>query len=187
MKINEIFESIQGEGKYAGYPMLFIRTSGCNLNCEWCDTKHEDGKYMDVFEVATRIRESKLKRVCWTGGEPLLQEDEIKEVIYETPERCHHLETNGTRPLSTDLFEHISVSPKSVEVAKKIQEHKRIDVKVVTDLQDVGTDLILYADILMPLTTNSIEDQMIKAKVWNHCVKIGKRYGPRLHVDLKQR
>jgi len=77
MKINEIFYSIQGESSYAGFPTVFVRTSGCNLRCSYCDTTYAyfDGKKMSEDEIVAAVSEHSAKFVCVTGGEPLLQPD----------------------------------------------------------------------------------------------------------------
>ncbi|WP_455392957.1 7-carboxy-7-deazaguanine synthase QueE [[Eubacterium] cellulosolvens] len=99
MKINEIFYSIQGEGKYMGLPMAFIRVTGCNLRCIWCDTKYayEEGEELTVDQIITRITGYPTKRVCITGGEPLAQNG-IMELINRliTNGFKIYLETNGS-------------------------------------------------------------------------------------------
>lgn len=76
MKVNEIFYSLQGEGKDVGLPTIFIRLTGCNLRCSYCDTKYAyyEGNYMDCEEIIDVIKKWKCNRVCITGGEPLLQD-----------------------------------------------------------------------------------------------------------------
>ena len=104
MRICEIFTSIQGEGKWVGIPQVFVRLSGCNLRCRWCDTpsalEYESGKEMSVSEVVEQVeREGKeLKSVCITGGEPLLQLEEVKELVKQLRLKGYSilLETNGT-------------------------------------------------------------------------------------------
>lgn len=79
MRITEIFHSIQGESSYAGRPCVFVRTTGCNLRCVWCDTAYSfhGGRDMTVDEIVVEIR--RLGPACrlveLTGGEPLLQKD----------------------------------------------------------------------------------------------------------------
>jgi len=77
LKVNEIFYSIQGESSRAGCPTVFIRLSGCNLRCSYCDTKYayEDGKEMEVKQILEAIKEFDCHLVEITGGEPLLQEE----------------------------------------------------------------------------------------------------------------
>ena len=90
-EINEIFEGIQGEGKYVGMPMLFIRCSGCTRACSFCDTKyHTKGKEMTIDEVIKIIKKSKLNYVCFTGGEPLLQIDVIREIMEDNILKNYH-------------------------------------------------------------------------------------------------
>lgn len=99
MKINEIFYSIQGEGKWMGLPNIFIRTTGCNLRCSFCDTTYayETGEEMSIEEIINRIRKHPCNYVCITGGEPLLQE-EIAQLIDVLLEKKYVicLETNGS-------------------------------------------------------------------------------------------
>ncbi|UCF49372.1 MAG: radical SAM protein [Thermoplasmatales archaeon] len=99
MKINEIFYSLQGEGKWAGLPNIFIRTSGCNLRCSFCDTKYayENGKEISIEDIFSKIAKYDCKYVCITGGEPLLQEN-IIEFIETLLEKNYYIivETNGS-------------------------------------------------------------------------------------------
>ncbi len=99
MKINEMFLSIQGEGTYIGVPMFFIRLTGCNLRCEWCDTKYAfyEGEDMDIEEIMQRVRDAGVEWVCITGGEPLLQDD-VYKLIDALLKEGHRvlLETNGS-------------------------------------------------------------------------------------------
>ncbi len=189
IKICEIFESIQGEGKYAGYPMLFIRTSGCTRTCEWCDTKyHTQGEEIQLPALVQRIKQSKLSFVCWTGGEPLLWRKQIKIVRHQTSEFYHHIETNGDLLEHSDftLFHYLAISPKAIRIAQEVKRQCKQfsdilwDIKVVTDLQNEGTNLIKYATMLMPLSTyNSIKDLNIQQNVWNYCVQHNLKFTPR--------
>lgn len=76
INITEIFSSIQGETHLSGLPTLFIRTASCNLRCTWCDTPYSFGRgeTMSLSDLLERVEKSELKRVCVTGGEPLLHE-----------------------------------------------------------------------------------------------------------------
>ncbi len=123
--INEIFESIQGEGPTAGQPAIFIRLFGCNLACEWCDTKYTWHK--DYLEKAIKWDETKLaehiikkyhsaKRIIITGGEPLLQEEALDCLlnVLSNKDYSFELETNGTKypSLTAGWYDQINVSPK---------------------------------------------------------------------------
>ena len=99
MKINEIFYSLQGEGKWTGLPNIFIRTTGCNLRCSYCDTKYayDSGKEMKIEEILKEISKYSCKFICITGGEPLLQ-DKILNLINTLLEKDYNIciETNGS-------------------------------------------------------------------------------------------
>ena len=102
MQITEIFKSIQGESTYAGLPCIFIRLTGCNLRCTWCDTEYSfhGGKKMTLDEVMQRVYDVGGKLVEITGGEPLLQKE-----VYPLMDRLLAenyqvlLETSGERPI----------------------------------------------------------------------------------------
>lgn len=76
LHINEIFYSIQGESTHAGRPCVFVRLTGCNLRCKWCDTEYAfyEGRQMPIAEVAELVRAYRCNLVEVTGGEPLLQD-----------------------------------------------------------------------------------------------------------------
>ena len=98
MIITEIFKSIQGESSYAGLPCSFIRTTGCNLRCVWCDTEYafHGGKEMSIPEIIEAIEPHQCKLVELTGGEPLLQ-PQLPELSAELLSRNYKvlLETGG--------------------------------------------------------------------------------------------
>jgi 7-carboxy-7-deazaguanine synthase len=100
MKIAEIFTSLQGEGKNQGRPCLFIRLAGCNLRCRWCDTPASQnlGREMSIDTISEHIWRTNPPYVCFTGGEPLLQADELDRLISSLHKRgtTIDIETNGT-------------------------------------------------------------------------------------------
>ena len=99
MKINEIFYSIQGEGSTMGIPTVFVRLTGCNLACRWCDTKYAwtDGDEMTIDRILDRVREYGCQQICITGGEPLHQA-ETPKLISRLLDAGYMvtLETNGS-------------------------------------------------------------------------------------------
>jgi len=103
MQINEIFYSIQGEGTDMGLPTIFIRFTGCNLRCKYCDTKYAfyEGKKMSVKNIYEIISKWKCNRICITGGEPLLQ-DEVYDLIDFLLKKDYKVsvETNGSIDIS---------------------------------------------------------------------------------------
>lgn len=98
IKINEIFFSIQGESSYAGWPTVFIRTSGCNLRCTYCDTTYAyyEGEKLSLDQILVRVEGFSSKYVCVTGGEPLLQ-TEVLTLLRTLCDRNYFvsLETSG--------------------------------------------------------------------------------------------
>jgi 7-carboxy-7-deazaguanine synthase len=105
MQITEIFKSIQGESTHAGLPCVFVRLTGCNLRCDWCDSEYTftGGSRMtieDVIEEVERLSPSGLVEV--TGGEPLLQEKEVIPLMQRLLDDGYNvlLETSGERPLN---------------------------------------------------------------------------------------
>jgi len=100
MKISEIFSSLQGEGKNQGKPCLFIRLSGCNLHCRWCDTEYAlgDGKETSADVIREQIWRLNPKYICITGGEPLLQSGELEPLLASLHKKgiAIDIETNGT-------------------------------------------------------------------------------------------
>ena len=117
LPINELFYSLQGEGTLAGVPSVFVRTSGCNLRCWFCDSYHTSweptGSWRDVDAVVEEVRAyEQAEHVVLTGGEPLIH-DESVELLEELSADGYHttVETNGTifRDAPIDLA---SISPK---------------------------------------------------------------------------
>jgi 7-carboxy-7-deazaguanine synthase len=116
MKISEIFYSIQGEGILTGVPSVFVRTSGCNLRCTWCDTPYTswkpEGEEIGFGPILANVRRHWANHVVVTGGEPMIV-PEIVELTEKLKELEQHItiETSGTvfKPVVCDLM---SISPK---------------------------------------------------------------------------
>jgi len=116
VRISEVFYSIQGEGRLVGTPSVFIRTSGCNLRCVWCDTPYTswnpEGKDWSVPKIITAASRYPSRHIVITGGEPLLAPD-IEELTNKLKHRGAHvtIETAATvfKPVACDLM---SMSPK---------------------------------------------------------------------------
>jgi 7-carboxy-7-deazaguanine synthase len=116
MQIAEIFYSIQGEGRLIGTPSIFIRTSGCNLRCVWCDTPYTswepEGRERNLDEILAEVKRYPASHAVVTGGEPLLA-PEIEELTRRLKDEAIHItiETAATifKPVHCDLM---SMSPK---------------------------------------------------------------------------
>lgn len=113
-KVNEIFHSLQGEGYNTGTASVFIRLSGCNLHCAFCDTRHEEGTLMSLPEIVEQVmRYPTAPLIVLTGGEPSLwiDEDFVAGLKKMTGKRIA-IETNGTRPLPHGI-DWVTLSPKT--------------------------------------------------------------------------
>ncbi len=105
MQITEIYKSLQGESTYAGLPCVFVRLTGCNLRCSWCDSEYtfHGGRKMTSDDVLNEVRRLSPSRglVEITGGEPMLQERELVPLMKELLRDDYRvlLETSGERPL----------------------------------------------------------------------------------------
>jgi 7-carboxy-7-deazaguanine synthase len=116
MRIAEIFYSLQGEGSLLGVPSVFVRTSGCNLRCSWCDTPYTswqpEGEERSLDEILERVAAFPARHVVVTGGEPMIAPG-IVELTERLRARGLHItiETAGTvfAPVACDLM---SISPK---------------------------------------------------------------------------
>jgi 7-carboxy-7-deazaguanine synthase len=137
LKISEIFGSIQGEGLRQGEPTLFVRLSGCNLKCDFCDTKYAwgSGREMSVSQIMEKVTKihhrSPFKWVCLTGGEPLLQK--VEELVRSLKDEGFKIqvETNATlyRPMAVNWF---TISPKPPEYLYQPEYRKEAkEVKIV--------------------------------------------------------
>jgi len=103
LRINEIFYSIQGESSYAGRPCVFVRLTGCNLRCSYCDTRYayEEGKEMDIDTIVKRLSTYECPLIEITGGEPLIQK-ETPYLVKRLLEMGYKVlvETNGSLNIS---------------------------------------------------------------------------------------
>ncbi|MDB6155029.1 MAG: 7-carboxy-7-deazaguanine synthase [Chthoniobacteraceae bacterium] len=117
MLISEIFYSIQGEGELTGVPSVFLRTSGCNLRCSWCDTKYAswnpEGNEMSVDELVEKVASFPARHVVLTGGEPLVAKA-MPELAQRLHEKGLHItfETAGTVAPEGIACDLASLSPK---------------------------------------------------------------------------
>ena len=202
LKISEVFFSLQGEGKSAGQPTLFIRLSGCNLRCNFCDTKyHVEGRDLKAKDINLL---STYKRWTITGGEPLLQQAAINKLIKGFKPEYVEIETNGTVIPTMLLVENVNqfnISPKE----KRFQTYKaKTDPFLLNEIDNFIVKFV-YSDKLSEKFIKNItkkykiknelvwvmpegktkKEQLKKEKeVWNFCLKNGYNFSPRLHVNL---
>ena len=146
-KINEIFYSLQGEGFHTGTPAVFVRFSGCNLRCAFCDTQHQEGEILTLQDIVNEVnRCPNVPLLVLTGGEPSLFIDEafVADLKQKTSKKIA-IETNGTRPLPKNL-DWVTLSPKSAF------EGGNAEPCVLTHCDELkvvylGQDLAQYEDI----------------------------------------
>jgi 7-carboxy-7-deazaguanine synthase len=184
MKVAEIFRSLQGEGKNQGKPCLFIRLAGCNLLCTWCDTLYSQngGIEMSVDSILEHARNLNSSYVCITGGEPLLQADELEQLLVPLSlmGAVIDIETNGTIDF-TRMQPYASVcmdikcpsSGERSDMGLLDALHPRDSVKFV--VQD-ETDCLYARDII---TTHKIPGEIFFSPV------SGSDYGPIVQFILK--
>ncbi len=152
MLISEIFYSLQGEGELAGVPSVFVRTSGCNLRCNWCDTPYAswapEGSMMTPDEIVAAVVVHPAKHVVLTGGEPMIAPG-IHELAFLLQERGYHItiETAATLAPRGIAFDLASLSPKLAHSApdarlddtwRKKHEELRWQPEVVANWIAVG-------------------------------------------------
>ncbi len=193
-----------------GRPATFIRFSGCNLSCEWCDEKHardiEGGEYLNLREVVEECKKRRLRRVVITGGEPLLQKEDCIKLVKELTALGFRvmIETNGTllNRLNQEEREilrncEITVSPKkghlsgnAVRTAISLSAQFKFVVGENSWRCDEVRDLARKYSIhneniwLMPMSLNGIIDEDLARRVWEFCVKEEFNYSDRLHVRV---
>ena len=176
-KINEIFYSLQGEGFHTGMPAVFVRFSGCNLRCAFCDTQHQAGEMLSLQEIVNEVNKCPIAPLLvLTGGEPSLFIDEgfVGELKQKTGKKIA-IETNGTRPLPSNL-DWVTLSPKSAF------EGGDMEPCVLTQCDELkvvflGQDLAQYDGIeakhrfLQPCFVEGLEQRQANIQVCVEAVK----------------
>ena len=184
-KVSEIFYSIQGEGRHAGMPAVFLRLSGCTMGCEWCDTKYAftDGKEMNNLEVLVELSKYPCKTVVVTGGEPTEQDLPALISVLKSAGHVVHIETNGAHDCDVSGADFVCVSPKkyvSENMLKKADVIKLV-VNEKTDLEDLKK----YYNYENEKTTIYLQPESNKEENINLCVKLAKEHpSARLSVQL---
>jgi len=179
IRIAEIFQSIQGEGRLTGTPSVFIRTSGCNLRCWYCDTRYAswepEGDYFSVAEIVEKVLRWSTPHVVITGGEPMIFE-EMQELTEELHGKQRHItiETAGTivRELPCDLW---SISPKlsnstpidyATDEWVRLHDQRRFRPDLVEQLMAMG-DYQLKFVVGSILDAAEVEEYLLKLRGWD--------------------
>ncbi|MBQ0073421.1 MAG: radical SAM protein [Prevotella sp.] len=126
MRVNEIFYSLQGEGHYTGTPAVFLRLSGCNMKCPFCDTQHTSFTEMTEEEIASHVSRFPARHIVITGGEPTMQLNAKLTALLHNEGFFIQIETNGSLPLQDGVsLDWITCSPKDAPIAiQRIDELK---------------------------------------------------------------
>ena len=120
LTVKEIFFSLQGEGGRQGAASIFVRLSGCNRNCDFCDTDFSGGVEMSCEQILSQIRDFPCQWIVWTGGEPTLQLTDECLRFFKRAGFFQAIESNGSNRLSA-LLDYTAVSPKvPADHARKI-------------------------------------------------------------------
>lgn len=203
MRISEIFYSLQGEGISLGKPVVFLRLSGCHLRCVWCDSKFtwdlKSGKDMSIEEIIKEIKKFPTKHLVITGGEPLIQQSGLKELLQKLPDYYIEMETSGSlKSHLNDYINHYNCSPKlSNSENKEIRfeplpeektyykfvvssEENLVEIKNFIKKNQIKKDHVF----LMPEGTKKSEIQ--KRSLWlaEICKRENLRFTPRLHINI---
>ena len=173
--ISEVFYSLQGEGSLSGVPSVFVRTSGCNLRCTWCDTPYAswnpEGAQMRVDKIVAAVQSYPLARhVVLTGGEPMIAK-EIGQLAGALKELGYHLtiETAATIAPAGIACDLVSMSPKLLNSAPQGAEHAtwrkkheatRWQPAVVRAWLDTGCDYQFKFVITAPSDVEELENML---------------------------
>lgn len=142
-RVNEIFFTLQGEGAHSGIPAVFVRFSGCNLRCPWCDTEFTDFTEMSADEIVAEmlalydVPNERRKMCVLTGGEPSLQVDTALIEALHKAGFYICIETNGTRPLPEGI-DWITCSPKAESLDTR-KGHAGLALKQANEVKVVFT------------------------------------------------
>jgi 7-carboxy-7-deazaguanine synthase len=179
VKVAELFHSIQGEGKLMGVPSAFVRASGCNLRCTWCDTPYAswepEGDELGVDEIVTRVEASGARHVVLTGGEPLIM-PEIEALCAALNACGRHItvETAATvfKPLKLDLA---SMSPKLSNSTPhdresgrfaRVHEQHRLNVPVIQRFINTSPAFQLKFVVAAEADVDEIDNLLARLTGW---------------------
>jgi len=190
-KINSIFRSIQGEGAFTGWPALFVRFQGCNLNCPFCDTKDaipvDKGKVFSLKELASAIALMARKHdlIVLTGGEPTLQNlDPLIERILQKGDWPIHLETNGTQSIPWDI-DWLVLSPKFPAPVFKANVYRANEIKWLIGVEGDVDALVEWMEPFgLPPAVFAVQPISQGKEATRIAYEAAMRYGFRLSIQV---
>ncbi|MFO7991645.1 MAG: radical SAM protein [Thermoplasmata archaeon] len=167
MDVCEIFYSIQGEGILIGLPTVFLRTSGCNLRCTWCDTKYayEKGIEYSIDELVDELHGFPSKRLCITGGEPMLQDDLIELIDELQGQFDISVETNGSLDIlplvERDIMVSMDYKTPSSDMTDKMLEEDLKKLRERDQLKFVINDEVDYEFAKKVLENADVQSEIV--------------------------
>ena len=188
-RVNNIFYSLQGEGRNTGRAAVFIRFAGCNLRCSFCDTEFESYREMTEGEILAAIHDYPSRFVVLTGGEPTLQVDEAFVDLLHQHDYEVAMESNGTRPAPANL-DWLTVSPKTFSGEWGEVRGKRLpdELKVVfdenTDPEAFLSPLTSHLSPLLYLQPCDTGDPVRNKAITQDCVNYIKQH-PQWRLSLQ--
>ena len=179
MRIAELFHSIQGEGKLAGVPSIFVRASGCNLRCTWCDTPYAswepEGEDVAIEQIVRQAKQFPSRHVVLTGGEPMIMPD-VGLLCEALKSESYHvtIETAATiyQPVQLDLA---SLSPKlsnSTPTQReggrfaRAHEHHRLNIPVIQQFIDAAPEFQLKFVVCQEKDLKEIDAILCQLQKW---------------------
>ena len=195
-RVNNIFYSLQGEGRNTGRAAVFIRFAGCNLRCSFCDTEFDSYREMSDEEILTAVCGYPSHFVVLTGGEPTLQVDEAFVDLLHQHGYEVAMESNGTRPAPRNL-DWLTVSPKVNEKlemrnekwgVKKEKCRQPDEIKMVFEENTDPAVIISYSSFLIPhllyLQPCDTGDSVRNKRITQACVEYIKQH-PQWRLSLQ--
>ncbi len=183
--VNEIFYSIQGEGRHTGMPAVFLRLSGCTMGCEFCDTKYAfaAGQEMNGLQILVELAQYPCKTVVITGGEPAEQDLPGLISVLKSAGHTVHIETNGAHDCDVSKADFICVSPKKTVDEKMLQ--KADVIKLVIGQQTPLKDVEKYYNYENDKTTLYLQPESNLQENIDKCLQLVKNHPTaRLSVQL---
>lgn len=187
MRVNEIFYSLQGEGRYSGTAAVFVRLSGCNLSCPFCDTNFaffQELTESDIVKAVVSLA-GDCRLVVITGGEPTLQDCTLLIELLHSQDFTVCMESNGTHEPPENL-DWLTISPKDLFVGQRaaIKVKKCQEYKVVFDgihIPEIPQDLEAWFYYLQPCDTG---DPGRNENIMNECINFIKQH-PKWKLSLQ--
>jgi organic radical activating enzyme len=186
-RINEIFYSLQGEGRHTGRAAVFVRFSGCNLHCPFCDTDFKSHTLMTASDIVKKVAQWKdCGFVVLTGGEPSLQADEPLVSALHREGFYVAMETNGTHAVAKNV-DWVTLSPKNcfVSHAQPLKAERVDEMKVVFDgVHDPKPYGKMAHDAYLCLQPCDTGDKQRNQQVMKQCVEYIQKH-PQWHLSLQ--